>query len=179
LSPLLLLSVLAASQLALAAPAGQSIRPGLWHIENKISSNDPGTDQTLSLLLQQAGNLPPEQRQMLARMAAQNGIEMPTIGADGGIGVSACITPEMAARQQIPTGQRGDCVSHNTAQPGGVKISFTCANPPSSGEGSLRFIGESDFSMTTNIVSSARGAPERVEVNSSGRWLGACPAAAR
>ncbi len=174
----------AAAALALAvaaAPvAAQTFKPGLWQISNKISSAQPETDQAMSMLLQQLGNLPPEQRKAVEQMAARNGMAMPTIGADGGIGVKACITPEMAARKQIPTGQPGDCKSDNVAVPGGMKIAFTCTNPQSSGEGKLNFIGDTGFTMAMQVTTSARGAPERVAVNSSGQWLAAtCPATPR
>ncbi len=70
-------------------------------------------------------------------MAASRGMAMPTVGADGAVRVTACVTPEMAARKQIPTGQPGDCKSKNTDIAGGMNVSFTCANPKSSGEGQV------------------------------------------
>ena len=186
LRTVLSVAALAAAQLAAAAPSpsqqapAQSIKPGLWQINSKMSSPDAETSQLMSTLLTQFGSLPPEQRAMVEQMANKNGMAMPKVGADGAIGVSACVTPEMAARRQIPTGQPGDCTSNNVAVPGGWQISFRCNNPVSSGEGKLSFVGDTGFTMNLQVNTSARGAQERINVASSGSWIAAtCPAGAR
>jgi hypothetical protein len=170
-----LVAVLAALP-AFAQPV-QTIRPGYWQISNQVSSADPQTDQAMSAVLQQLATLPPEQRQALEQMAAKQGMSLPKVSANGGVSLNACITPEMAARQQVPMGQQGSCTSNNTPVPGGLKVSFSCTNPASSGQGSLRYVGDTGFTMAMTITTSARGAPEQMTVNSSGSWLGAtCPA---
>ena len=63
-----LLAGLLAATVALPASA-QSIKPGLWQTTNKMSSADPQTDQAMSGLLQQLGNLTPEQRQKVDQRA--------------------------------------------------------------------------------------------------------------
>lgn len=171
------LSLLAAALLAAPSAWAQTIKPGLWEIRNKMSSANPEMDQALAALLKQVASLPPEQRKVMEEMAARQGMSMPKVAADGGIAVTACVTPEMAARRQIPTGQPGDCKSNNQATPGGMKISFSCANPPSSGEGRLSFAGDTAFTMTMTVTSSARGKPEQVTVDSAGTWRGAACAA--
>ena len=171
-----LIAVLASAVFALPASA-QGIKPGLWQITNKMSSADPQTDQAMSGLLQQLGNLSPAQRQQAQQLAAQNGVSMPQVGADGGISVNACVTPEMAAKQQIPMGQQGNCTSNNVPFDGGLKMAFSCTNPTSSGQGTLTYNGDTGFHMLMNITTSARGAPEQVTMSSAGTWLGAnCPA---
>lgn len=155
----------------------QTMRPGYWQITNQVSSADPRTDQAMSAVMQQLATLPPEQRQALEQMAAQQGMSLPKVSSNGGLSVNACITPEMAARQQVPTGQQGNCTSNNTPVAGGLKIAFSCTNPVSSGQGSLRYAGDSAFTMAMTITTSARGAPEQITVNSSASWLSAtCPA---
>lgn len=171
-------AVLVGTALSAALPArAQSMRPGYWQITNQVSSADPRTDQAMSAVLQQLASLPPEQRQALEQMAAKQGMSLPKVSSNGGLSVNACITPEMAARQQVPTGQQGNCTSNNTPVAGGLKIAFTCTNPASSGQGSLRYVGDSGFTMAMTITTSARGAPEQMTVNSSATWLSAtCPA---
>jgi hypothetical protein len=174
--PLAFLLLATAASAALPA-AAQSIKPGLWQISNKMSSADPQTDQAMSGLLQQLGNLTPDQRQRAQQLAAQNGVSLPQVSSDGGISVNACVTPEMAAKQQIPMGQQGNCTSNNVPFDGGLKMSFSCTNPVSSGQGTLTYNGDSVFHMLMNITTSARGAPEQVTMSSTGTWLGAsCPA---
>lgn len=95
----------------MAASQAATIRPGLWQVDSKMASPDAATDNAMSMVLQQLGNLPPDQRKQLESMAASRGMAMPTVGADGAVRVTACVTPDMAARRQIPTGQPGDCKS--------------------------------------------------------------------
>ena len=179
---LLRLTLLACAALgshAQATAQAAAIKPGLWQVDSKMASPDAATDNAMSMVLQQLGNLPPDQRKQLESMAASRGMAMPTVGADGAVRVTACVTPDMAARRQIPTGQPGDCKSKNTDIAGGMHVSFTCANPKSSGEGKVMFTGEQAFSMQLAVTTSARGTPEQVNVTSNGKWLGAsCPAPA-
>ena len=180
--PLLRMTLLACAALGLqtgaqAAAPSATIKPGLWQVDSKMASPDAATDNAMSMVLQQLGNLPPDQRKQLEAMAASRGMAMPTVGADGAVRVTACVTPEMAARKQIPTGQPGDCKSKNTDIAGGMQVSFTCANPKSSGEGKVLFTGDQAFSMQLAVTTSARGTPEQVNVASTGKWLAAsCPA---
>ncbi|KKO65428.1 hypothetical protein VM94_00963 [Janthinobacterium sp. KBS0711] len=179
---LLSLSLLACAALgsqasAQAASSSPTIKPGLWQVDSKMASPDAATDNAMSMVLQQLGNLPPDQRKQLESMAASRGMAMPTVDASGAVRVTACVTPEMAARKQIPTGQPGDCTSKNKDIAGGMQVSFTCANPKSSGEGKVIFSGEQAFNMQLAVTTSARGTPEQVNVTSNGKWLGAtCPA---
>jgi hypothetical protein len=164
-----------------AAPSfAQGIQPGLWEISNRVTSADAQTGQAVSMLLQQLGNLPPEQRSMVQKMAENQGFALPRINPDGNVGVSACVTPEMAANRQVPNIQQGDCTSNNVAIDGGMKLAFVCSNPASSGEGRLRFVSATAFTMTMNVTSNVRGRPEQVTVDSDGRWQGErCPPSAR
>jgi hypothetical protein len=154
----------------------QNMQPGLWEISSRVTSADAQTGQAVSMLLQQLGNLPPEQRNMVQRMAENQGLTLPRVGSDGNVGVSACVTPEMAAKREVPNIQQGDCTSNNVAVDGGMKLAFVCSNPASSGEGRLRFVSATAFTMTMNVNSSVRGKPEQVRVDSDGRWQGEhCP----
>jgi hypothetical protein len=163
-------------QLAALPSFAQGIKPGLWEISNRMTSADAQTDQAVSMLLQHLANLPPEQRNMVQQMAANQGLTMPRVTPDGQVGISACVTPEMAASKQVPNIQQGDCTSNNVAIDGGMKMAFVCSNPQSSGEGQLRYVGNTAFSMKMNVSSNLRGRQEQVVVDSDGRWVGDhCP----
>jgi hypothetical protein len=156
-----------------AAHAGaQSMKPGQWELNSKMKSANVEVDQAMTAALQQLNNLPPAQRQQMEQMMAQNGATMPRLAGDGGVVMSACITPEMAARHELPTGQQGQCSSHTQQVSGGLNVSFSCTNPPSSGQGQVRFRGDTGFTMNMNVTTSARGTPEQMTVETSGHWLG-------
>ena len=171
---------LAAAQLTAWPSFAQGIRPGWWEMNNRVSAANAETDLAMSMVLQQLANLSPAQRQTMEQLAASHGVTMPTVSTGGAIFVTACVTPDMSALRQLPTGQPGACTSNNVAVAGGMKMAFTCANPPSSGQGKLSFIGDTGFTMTMNINTSARGQPEQMTVDTTGKWVGAaCPANAR
>lgn len=172
-------SIFLALSLAGAPALAQTIKPGLWQIDNKIASNDAQTDTAMAAALRQLGNLPPDQRKALEAMAAQRGVTMPAISADGAISAQTCITQEMATRKQIPTGQPGNCTSNNLPVAGGMKLAFSCTDPQSRGEGRLTYQGDQAFTMVMQVVTSARGAQEQMTVNTKGKWLGTCAAKAR
>lgn len=166
--------------LAAAQASAQSMKPGQWELSNKMSSSNGQTDQAMSAALKQLANLPPEQRAQIEAMMARNGATMAKVGGDGSMSVSVCVTPEMAARRDIPIGQQGNCTSNNQPVAGGMNISFSCTNPASSGKGTVRFNGDSGFTSSMTINSSARGTPETMQVESTGRWVAAtCTTAAR
>lgn len=156
-----------------ALPAmAQTLKPGLWEINNRIASASPETMAMMQAAQQQLGNMPPEQRKSLEQMMARHGVNM-GLGNDGGVKVTYCLTKEMAERQDLPTGQPGQCTSTRTPVPGGMNVSFTCARPQSSGNGQVIFNGNSAFSMRMNVNSSAHGKPQNMLVEGNGRWLGA------
>ena len=158
----------------------QNIKPGQWELSNKIKSANAQTNQAMTAMMQQLANLPPDQRAQIEAMMAQSGAGAPKLSSSGGIVLTACITPEMAARQEVPTGQNGHCKSNNQVVPGGMNVSFNCTDPASSGEGHLQFKGDSAFVMTMDVSTEARGKPEQMTVETSGRWLSSsCPASPR
>ena len=177
----LLNQTIAVATFALLAGAAhaQSMRPGQWEMTNKMNTSNVETNQAMNAMLKQLANLPPDQRAKVEAMMAQNGATMPKLAADGGISLSACITEEMARRQELPTGQQGNCKSNNQPVTGGMNVSFICTNPASSGQGHLTFNSDTAFTMTMDVSSEARGKPEQMTIETTGRWLGPCAAGSK
>jgi len=161
-----------AAALCAGHAAAQTMKPGQWELTNKVKSSDARTDQAMAAAMKQLNNMPPEQRAQIEAMMAQHGATMPQIGSDGGMTMRACITPEMAAKHEIPTGQNGKCTSNSQPMTGGLNVSFTCTEPPASGQGQLRFNGDTGFTMDMNVSSSASGKPTQMAVETTGRWIG-------
>lgn len=165
--------------LGAAHASAQTVKPGLWELSNKINTGDAQTDQALSAALSQLAVLPPEQRARVEAMMKQNGVSMPQAGSDGSLKLTACVTPEMAARQELPLNQQGQCRSTQTPVAGGLNVSFTCTNPASSGSGQIRFQGDQAYTATMNVTNHSGTGPQNATVVSQGRWLSAaCPAKA-
>ena len=173
---LISLALLAAAQVPAQTPA-PTVKPGLWELNNKVKTGNAQTDQAMGMALKQLANMPPEQRAQIEAMMKQNGVSMPQSGSDGGMVLTACVTPEMAAKKELPLSQKGKCTSKQEPVAGGMNISFSCTDPASSGQGTIRFNGDSNYTMNMNVSTAASGQPQNVTVESTGRWLGAsCPA---
>ena len=98
--------------LGLASAMAQSTKPGLWEIQSKVGGN-PEMDQAMAQMQQQLASMPAAQRKMMEDMMAAQGVKL---GKGGGMSVQVCITPEMAARQDLPTQTEGDCTTQNFGQ---------------------------------------------------------------
>jgi hypothetical protein len=162
-----LAAVLAAFSCAAAA---QSLKPGLWEINQKMEmggAQDPGMAQ----MQQQMANMPPEQRKMMEAAMAKQGVKVGPGGAGGGMSIQMCMTKEMAERNDVPA-QRGDCKTTQQSRNGNtMKMAFTCSNPPSSGEGLVTFASPEAYTMKMAITTQAQGKPEKMNMDASGKWL--------
>jgi hypothetical protein len=152
--------------------SAQQMKPGLWEITNKMQSSSGQMEQGMAQMQQQMANMPPEQRKMVEDMMKQRGMSMAP-GSGGAMTVKFCMTKEMAERQEIPA-QRGECkTTRQPAGPNTMKMSFTCTNPPSSGEGEVTFSGPDAYRMKMLVNTTVQGKPEKVNMEGSGRWIGA------
>ena len=160
-----------ATALALAclpAAAQQQMKPGLWEVQTKM--NNPQMDQAMAQMQQQMASMPPEQRKQMEAMMAQRGVKM--MPSASGMTMQVCMTKEQVERNEVPQ-QQGDC-KHTITQRSGstMKMTFTCASPPSSGEG--EFTSSSDgYTSRMTVTSAAQGKPETTTINSSGKWMSA------
>jgi len=160
--------IAAAAMLAIVLPAGaqNTMKPGLWEINNKMSGS--GMDEAMAQMQKQMAQMPPEQRKQMEAMMAQRGVRM-TPGANGGMSVQMCMTKEMVERNDVP--QREGCTSTKQQRSGNtIHVTFSCTNPPSSGEGDVTFTPESYTSHMT-VKTSARGKEETMVADATGKWL--------
>jgi hypothetical protein len=158
---------------AFASTAGaQSQKPGLWEITNKIQM-DGERGQQMAQAQAQIAAMPPEQRKMMEEMMAKQGIKLGAGGPGGGISAKVCVTKEMAERAEMPVQQQGDCRSTQQPRAGNViRVSFTCTNPPSSGEGQVTLLGPEAYSMKMTVNTVMQGKPERMNMDGTAKWLG-------
>lgn len=163
--------VWALAGLGLVAQA-QSMKPGLWEMQNKMGGN-PQMDQAMAQMQQQMASMTPEQRKMMLDMMAKQGVSMaPTKG--GAMAVRVCITPEMAARQELPSQTEGDCTTTVTSRSGNtMKMKFACKNPASDGEGTYTFQGDTAYVANMVVRASHQGKPQTTTIDSQGKWVAA------
>jgi len=156
-----------------ALPAhAQSLKPGLWELSNRIASGSPETMQAMAAAQQTMANMAPEQRKTMEQMMARHGVSM-SLGDAGGVTLTYCLTKEQAEKQELPSGQPGQCTTSRTPVPGGMNVSFNCTKPPSSGNGQVIFNGNTGYTMRMNVNTAAHGKAQNMVVEGSGRWLSA------
>jgi hypothetical protein len=166
--------LLAAALLTGASAAGaQSMKPGLWEITSKMQSGNGQMEKQMAEAQQRMANMPPDQRKMVEEMMARQGMKMGTAGG-GGMTMKVCMTKEMVERNEMPSQQRGDCKTTSQARSGNtMKMAFACTNPPSSGEGQFTFNGSDGYTMKMAVNTTVQGKPETMNMDATGKWLGA------
>ncbi len=161
---LLLLALLG---MATAASAQQKIAPGLW--EHSMTMQGAMGD-AMAGMQQQLAAMPPEQRKQMEAMMAARGVALGG-GAGAPLTVKHCVTPEQAARDEIPQ-RDGKCKQTSMQRSGNtLKFAFTCeGGTTGEGEYTLSSPKAHTGKMVVNTV--RNGKTERVEMLQSGKWLG-------
>ncbi|MDT8990733.1 DUF3617 domain-containing protein [Curvibacter sp. APW13] len=153
----------------------QTLQPGLWEITTQMQGAQGGRMAgAMEQMNQQMASMSPEQRKMVQDMMAKQGMQMGGPAGDGGMRMKVCMSKDMAERNEIPAERRGDCKHTQSPRVGNtMKYSFTCTNPPSSGEGEVTFQGREAYSMRMAMTTTVKGQPEKMDMQGSGKWLGA------
>lgn len=162
----------------IATPAAaQTMKPGLWEINNKMGGNGDMAAKMAAAqaeMQKQLAAMPPDQRKQMEKMMAQQGVGMsPGAAAGGGMAARVCITKEMAERDQPPAQQQGDCKQEYSKRSGNtIKFKFVCTNPPSTGEGEVILHSPESYSMKMTMSRQAKGKPDQMTMDAQGKWLG-------
>jgi hypothetical protein len=148
----------------------QSMLPGLWSVQSKMGGN-PEMEKAMAEMQKQLASMPPAQRKQMEAMMGKNGMG---VAPGGGFSLKVCVTPEMAARAELPSQTEGSCTNTITSRSASaLKMKFVCTNPPSSGEGTYTFNGDKAYSMKMVMQSTRNGKPESMTVEGQGQWMSA------
>ena len=154
-----------------ATASAQQIKPGLWENTSQMGG---AMGAPMAQMQQQMAAMSPAQRKQMEAMLGQQGVTMPAPGAGGGMALKVCITPDMAARSELPSQSEGQCTSTVTSRSGNtLKMRFVCQNPPSTGEGTYTFSGDTAYTMKMVMTTTRKGKPESMTLDGQGRWLAA------
>lgn len=159
--------------LLLAGPAAaQKLSPGLW--EHSVTMNSAGGEMAAAMakMQQEMAALSPEHRKMMQDMMARQGM---SIGGTGQtMAVKTCITPEQAARDQVPPPDDNCRMTSQERSGNTLRVKFECTGEhKGSGEGEYTFISDKAHKGRTVLTTTVNGKPERIEMDHSGRWLAA------
>lgn len=159
----LLNSLLFALCLVPLASSAMEIQPGLWEISSSNMQVDgqalPGMEQ----MLEQLKNMPPEQRQMMERMMAEQGVQL------GDKGVRVCMSEAQIKAQQIPMQDPKSGCTHEITERSAELWKFRFSCPDGQGEGETRFLSDKEF---TSQVKGTYGG-QSSSMQSHARWIAA------
>jgi hypothetical protein len=169
-------ALLAATLCAAGTAQAQKIAPGLWEQSITMKSAGGQMDAAMAQMQEQLARMTPEQRkQMEAMMGSRGGAGM-ALATGKPASVKVCITPEQAARDEVPqTAQQGNCQQTSRERSGNtLKFKFTCTGDrPATGNGEYTFSSDKAHTGRVVVDTTVRGQPERIEIDNSGRWLSA------
>jgi hypothetical protein len=154
----------------------QTAKPGLWESSSKMTSSSGEMAKAMEQMQKQMASMPPEQRKKMEEMMAKQGgaAGLRYDAASGVTTAKVCLTQDMLDQNKMPMQTRGDCKHSNSGRTGNtMKFSFSCATPPSSGEGITTFTGNDSYHSKVTIVSESRGKPETMTIESTGKFLSA------
>lgn len=150
----------------------QNMKPGLWEVSSKMKTSSGEMERGMAEMQAQMAAMTPEQRKMMEGMMPKQGMAMGA-GGPGAMNLKVCITKEMAERNEVGA-QEGDCKTTYSPRAGNtMKYSFTCANPPSSGQGEVTFLGPEAYRSKMAMTTTHKGKAEKMDMEGQGKWLGA------
>jgi hypothetical protein len=150
--------------------AGPKIEAGLWEISIALKSQSGKAEAAMKQAQAQIALLPPDQRKAVEEMMVSQGVRL----GDSTSTVKACISKEDADRGEVPQ-QAGDCTQQVLERSSNsMKVAFNCTtSPPAKGEAVVSFQGPTAYRSKAVVDTVMMGEPERVNVDQTGRWLGA------
>ncbi len=171
--PFVVAAFAASLVLAPAAGAGEiQLEPGLWEVENDMAAAGGQLGAAQAELKRQLAAMPPEQRAMMEKMMAGQGVDL---GGKGLLGVTGriCLTREMIDQHELPV-QKGKCTTKLLSRTGNsVKMSFECTDPPAHGEGEYTILSPKAYEMKMAVRAAIQGQEEKMTMDATGKWLGA------
>lgn len=148
------------SGLVIPVFAAENMQPGLWEVttESALAKNIP--------------TLPPAQIETMRKM----GVDLSQLQS-GTIANKVCITPEMAAKNELPkmSQKESGCEIRNQRQNGNVyTMDMVCdGQMQGSGVSTTTFASKKSFNSRTQFSGNVNGLPLNDEAISNGKWVSA------
>jgi hypothetical protein len=145
------------------ASSATEIQPGLWEISSSNMQVDGQALPGMETMLAQMKNLPPEQRQMMEQMLAQQGVQL------GDQGVRVCMSEAQIKAQQIPLQDPESGCRHEITERSAERWKFRFSCPDGQGEGETRFVSDREFTTQVQGIYGGRNS----SMQSHARWVSA------
>jgi hypothetical protein len=167
-------AVLAFSLAASAALANPSVAPGLWEYRSAMKTNDPAMQQAMAEAQKALASMPPEQRRQMEQMMAAQGMGISASGSGGpSTSFRVCITPEQAARQELPPPD-DKCTHRITGRTANsMKFAIECPAEKTRGEGEMVFANARAYDGRFTMQQVQGGKTMKMESTIAARWVSA------
>ncbi|WP_157960390.1 DUF3617 domain-containing protein [Marinimicrobium alkaliphilum] len=145
------------------------LRPGLWEHSITITGQSAEMDAAMREMKAQLESMPPEQRAMMERMMADQGISFDDSGATMS-SIKVCLTEDDIAQGELP--QQDECeqeILERSAER--LRVRFECQDPPARGEGEVVFHSPTHYTSTATMTSPASGSEQTLVMEQTGEWL--------
>lgn len=145
------------------------LRPGLWEHSISITGQSAEMDAAMREMKEQLERMPPEQRAMVERMMADQGITFDESGATMSA-VKVCLTEDDIAQGELP--QQDDCeqdILERSADR--LRVRFECTQPPARGEGEMVIHSPTRYSSRASMTSTEGGAEQTLVMEQTGEWV--------
>lgn len=168
------IAIAAFAALCALPAAAQKLAPGLWEHSVTMKTDSGRMEAGMARMQQQLAAMPPEKRKQVEAMMAGQGMGMGAPGAGKPMVVKVCLTPEQAARDEMPQSD-GQCKQLSQDRSGKtLRFKFACSGErAATGEGEYTLDSDKAHHGRTVISTVAQGKPERMEMEHSARWLAA------
>jgi len=161
---------------ALGAPAAQAqkLTPGLWEYQTTMKTANGQAEAAMARMKEQLDAMPPEKRKQIEEAMGRQGMGAGLPAAGQPMTIKVCLTPEQAARNEIPQ-QQGQCKQTGSTRSGNtVKYTLECSGPrKATGEGEFTLISDKEHKGRVSITSTRKSREETMEMQHSARWLAA------
>ena len=160
--------LLAAMAVASVGAHAQTQAPGLWEYAVTMKSGDAKLESAQTEMQKKIDAMPPEQRKQMEAAMASRGIKL-----SGGTTTSKiCFTKEEAADPPAARVRAGNCTKTDVKRSGGtMTFTYTCTEPPSTGQGELTFQSDKAYTMKTVMTSQDPAKPRQLTMETQAKWL--------
>jgi hypothetical protein len=156
------LAALVAASLPVQA---EQLLPGLWEFTSEKLEVDGMQMPGMSEMLAQMKELPPEQRQMMESMLAEQGVEL------GSGGVRICLSEAQVKSRKLPFQDEPGCTQEVLEQTDNLwRFRFEC--PDAKGQGETEVINEREVDSTIETEYTVGEQQGTSRMQSRGKWVG-------
>ena len=150
--------------------AGISIDPGLWQMTMQIKSGSEEMEQTMKRMQEQINSIPPSSANPIEKRLTAQSSDAPEEDSDQVFHM--CVSPEMATQFEMPMQQTGNCKSEFKQDSEDIiRVSYTCDDPPSTGEGTIVLEGKRFYSAQMTISTQQEQRSEEIVISYQGKWI--------